>query len=128
MSNPNISAVIGEDYTVNITTGVHELIADEPENLGGKDLGPDPSELILSGLASCKLITMKMYANRKGWDITNTVVHLRYLEKGDPTIVEKRIEFEGDLTEEQRKRLVEISGRCPMVKMLSKSISYEIID
>lgn len=128
MSSPSLSAVINHDYTVTMKMRDHELVADEPVEIGGKDLGPEPGELVLSALAGCKLITMKMYANRKGWNVENTVIHLKYLQKGDPTIVEKRFEFDSGLTDDQKKRLIEISGRCPVAKMLSNSISYEIIN
>jgi putative redox protein len=125
--NPELEAVNRSGFTVNMTARGHEIIADEPKDIGGTDLGAKPGELLLSSLAGCKLITMRMYAERKGWELGETKISLRYLEKGEPTILEKKIRFSGDLDEDQIKRLIDISGRCPVAKMLKNSIAYEII-
>lgn len=127
MLNPELQGINKTGFTVKMVSRGHEIIADEPEDVGGADLGAKPGELLLSSLAGCKLITMRMYAERKGWDIGETTISLRYIEKGDPTIVEKEIRFTGDLDEGQTKRLIDISGRCPVARMLKNSISYEII-
>jgi len=125
--SPEIAAVNSSGFTVNMTTRGHAIVADEPNEVGGADLGAKPGELLLSSLAGCKLITMRMYAERKGWELGETRISLRYLEKGEPTIVEKKIRFSKNLDADQVKRLIDISGRCPVAKMLKNSISYEII-
>lgn len=127
MLNPELEGVNLSGFVARMTARGHEIIADEPKDLGGTDTGAKPSELLLSSLAGCKLITMRMYAERKGWEIGEVNISLRYLEKGDPTILEKKIRFSGDLDEAQVKRLIDISGRCPVAKMLKNSIAYEII-
>lgn len=121
----DLKGTLEEGYRVRMSIRDHEVFADEPIDVGGTNTAVKPSELILSGLASCKLITMRMYANRKGWDLQNAHIELSYIEKGDPTIVRKNITFEGDLSEDQIKRLRVISGRCPVAKMLSNSIIFQ---
>lgn len=125
--NPDLKGINLSGFAVKMSARGHEILADEPKDLGGTDLGAKPSELLLSSLAGCKLITMRMYAERKGWEIGETTIELRYIERGDPTIVEKKIRFTGDLDEDQTKRLIDISGRCPVAKMLKNSIVYEIV-
>lgn len=126
MSLGELTATIRGNYRVEMKTREHALFADEPLEVGGTDTAAKPGELVLASLAGCKLITMRMYAERKGWDIGETRIELRYLEKGDTTIVEKKIHFAGNVTEEQKERLTEISGRCPVAKMLSKSIQFQL--
>ena len=127
MSSSDLIGINRSGFTVKMTARGHVIVADEPKDLGGSDLGAKPSEILLSSLAGCKLITMRMYAQRKGWELGEVTIALRYLEKGDPTIVEKKIDFSGDLDPEQVKRLVDISGRCPVAKMLKNSISFVIV-
>lgn len=127
MSNPDLIGSNENGFTVKMTVRGHEVIADEPEDVGGTNLGAKPGELLLSSLAGCKLITMRMYAERKGWELGETTIELRYIEKDDPTIVGKKIRFSGDLDEDQVKRLIDISGRCPVAKMLQNSITYEVV-
>lgn len=124
------TSVLGElkqGYTVVNSSREHHWISDEPTESEGLDLGPKPTELLLSSLISCKLITLQMYASRKGWNVDGLKIHLAILETGEKTIIEKHIEFESNLNEEQQKRLTEISGRCPVVKMLSNSIEFKLI-
>ena len=68
-----------------------------------------------------------MYASRKEWELENVIVKLKILDKGEKTLIEKSISFEGNLDEKQQKRLLEISGRCPVVKMLSNSIEFKLV-
>lgn len=117
-----------EKYTVENSARNHTWLVDEPIEVGGLNLAQKPSEQVLSALLSCKIITVKMYAERKGWDVKNVFIELTMGEKeGEKTMIEKSIRFEGDLTEEQKTRLIEISGRCPVVKLLSNSFEYKIV-
>lgn len=125
MSEINITATLKEGYTVENTSRSQVWLGDEPTELGGADLGPTPKELLLSSLAGCKLITMRMYAERKEWDLKGASISLSIGEKDVKTIIEKSIEFEGDLTDEQIERLTIISGRCPIAKMLSESVEFK---
>ena len=125
----SIKATLREQYTVDNTTRELSWVSDEPIQVGGANLGPKPTELLLSALASCKIITVQMYAKRKGWKIDDMSIELTFVDSdSDKTLVEKKISFDGDLDEKQRARLIEISGRCPVVKMLKDSIEFKIVE
>lgn len=118
-----------EKYTVENSARDHTWLVDEPIEVGGLDLAQKPSEQLLSALVSCKIITVKMYAERKGWDVKNIYVHLALGDKiGDKTIIEKSIKYEGELTQEQKERLTEISGRCPVAKLVANSFEFKIVE
>jgi len=127
MLSSELNARIRSNFKVENSINGHEIIADEPVVLGGTDAGMKPGDMVLAALASCKLITMRMYAERKGWHFDEARISLAYIEKGDPSLVSKKIEFDGDLDPEQIERLIVISGKCPVAKMLSKSISFQLI-
>lgn len=117
-----------EKYTVENSARNHTWLVDEPLEAGGLNLAQKPPEQVLSALVSCKVITVKMYADRKGWNVKNVFVELSFGEKvGEKTIIEKSIRFEGDLDKNQIERLTVISGRCPMVKLLSNSFEYKMV-
>ena len=125
MSDTKVSSFIKNGYEIVNSSRTHSWISDEPIELNGGDTGPKPTELLLSALASCKLITIQMYAQRKGWEIENASVDLKIIgtEEG-VTIIEKRLLLKSNLDEQQVNRLKDISGRCPVVKMLSNSIEF----
>ncbi len=118
-------------YTTEIKAGQHHLTADEPEKVGGNNLGPDPYGLLLASLGACTGMTLRMYADRKNWPLTEVNVHLQHskvyqedcihCDDKDQKIdnIERILELEGNLTEAQRKRLVEIADKCPVHKTLS---------
>ena len=99
-----------------------KFIADEPATSGGKDLGPDPYSLLLSSLASCTLITMRMYIDRKGWNIPGIAVNANLyqeIKEGKKiTIIDQDIIFLSEVEEEQKTRLIEIAKRCPISKII----------
>lgn len=121
-----VEASFKSRYGVVNTTRGHEWLADEPAEKGGDDEGPRPSELLLSALASCKIITCRMYAEHKGWDVTDIKIRLS-IDENEPKIIEKMIRFEGNLDQEQRDRLLVISGRCPVAKMIDPEIQYRLV-
>jgi len=124
-------------YTTEIKAGKHALLADESGAVGGDDFGLSPYELLSSSLAACKVMTMHMYARRKKWDLQEALVHIdynrRYMEDcADCENAGKRIEhfdctieLEGNLTEEQRQRILEISARCPVHKTLQNVVNID---
>jgi putative redox protein len=128
MSENILKASLSEDYVVTNSVNEHQFISDEPISHGGQDLGPTPVDMLLASMASCKLITMKMYANRSGWELENVDIELSILERGEKTLISKKMTFTGNIDEKQRLRLIEISGRCPVVKMLNGSIEFKLID
>ena len=127
MEGTSVKAVLLEGYRVENKSRDLEWFADEPESIGGTNTAPKPSELLLSALTSCKLITMRMYAERKGWDVSGLKVDLEIIERSDKTLLSKKITFPDNLDQAQRERLTEISGRCPVAKMVSDSFEYVIL-
>jgi putative redox protein len=127
-------------FHTNIHAASHHLIADEPVTAGGTDRGPTPYEFLLAALGSCTVMTLRIYADRKGWPLEAAVVHLRSsrshekdcedcaTKKVDIGRIERRLEFEGPLTEEQRTRLTEIVDRCPVKQTFERGIVVEQAD
>jgi putative redox protein len=113
-----------------VVAGHHRLTADEPEDRGGSDAGPNPYELLLAGLGSCTAMTLRLYADRKEWPLDQVRVHLSHdrihaedcedceTKAGKIDRIERVLEFEGDLSDQQRERLVEIADRCPVSRTL----------
>lgn len=116
-----------------IHTDHHYWQADEPLKVGGSNRGPDPYELLLSALGACTSMTMRMYANRKGWEIDDMTVELRHerthyedcedCEKstGMMDVLVREITLDDKLSDEQKKRLLEIADRCPVHRTLENN-------
>lgn len=107
-------------YVCAIRTGRHPLAADEPPSNGGTDTGPSPYDLVLSGLAACTAITLRMYADRKGWPLGKIHVDLE-LYKDEQTKADRiarTVSFTGTLTPDQKTRLAEIAEKTPVTKTL----------
>ena len=129
--------VLEDNFTTSIQTYKHSFIADEPKSVGGDDFGPSPYDYLSAALASCTAMTLKLYAERKQWDLQEVFVYITYSKKhsddlmGDldqPTRFDhllKKLKFVGDLDASQRKRLEEISSRCPVHKTLLSDIVIE---
>jgi putative redox protein len=105
----------------------HRLVADEPEDTGGGNEGPNPQELLAASLASCSAITMEMYANRKGWDIGEVVVDVDYepAQRGSPTKFHMSVKLPKELPEEQRERLMQIVAKCPVHRTLEGEVMFD---
>lgn len=108
-----------------IQAGHHVAGSDEPERLGGHDTGMAPYELLLAALGACTSMTVRMYADRKQWALRRVSVALRHRrgagEGGTVDIFERRIRLEGELTDDQRQRLLEIAEKCPVSQTLSRA-------
>lgn len=115
-----------EHYKTTIDTAGHQIIADEPEDKGGTNLGPDPFSMLLSSLGSCVVITLRMYADRKEMDIDRIAADVTMDSDQNINVA---IEIDGDITDKQRKRLKQIADMCPVNKFLLKeaSITKEIV-
>jgi putative redox protein len=124
MAESTVTAHIGStNFQVLLDDGNHTWIADEPESHGGGNRGPDPVSLLMSSLGACTSITLKMYAQRKGWALADVRVAIS-IETGDEgSTIDRRIVLEGDLSDEQRERLLQIANACPVHKILTNSIS-----
>lgn len=114
-------------YTTELTMSNHQLIADEPIDENGQDLGPKPTELLNAALSACTAITMKMYAARKGWDLQEAIVEIDFVRdiKNGVTTFSKKIELFGNLDEEQKQRIYEIGAKCPVHRIIEGTVQIE---
>ncbi|UQD55109.1 OsmC family protein [Flavobacterium sp. K5-23] len=123
----NITGHIGtQKYLCTIIWRNGQLIMDEPESIGGNDLGPDPYSTLLASLASCTLSTLRMYIDRKGWVIPEINISLNAKQETEGelnTIISRSISFSADITPEQKERLLLIAEKCPVSKMLKGKIT-----
>jgi uncharacterized OsmC-like protein len=120
-------------YTQQITAGQHQLVADEPKPFGD-DAGPTPYDLLLAALGACTSMTVRMYADRKGWPLDNVRVTLQHkrihaedcaeceTKKGWIEHIDRDLEITGDLDDMQRQRLLAISERCPVHQTLTSEV------
>ncbi|MDR9400482.1 MAG: alpha/beta fold hydrolase [Psychroflexus sp.] len=120
-----------DTFTTDLKLGNHYVKADEPEDIGGNDFGPNPFEFVSGGLAACTAMTIKMYSNRKEWDVQQIKVFVdhykesRQDDKGKTQkvdIFKRDITLEGDLDEKQRQRLIEIANKCPVHRTLHNDV------
>ncbi|WP_040247350.1 bifunctional alpha/beta hydrolase/OsmC family protein [Psychroserpens mesophilus] len=130
------------NFTTNIQTAKHSFIADEPASIGGDDFGPSPYDFLSAGLAACTVMTLKLYAERKQWDLQEVFVYITYSKKHSddlmldvekPSRIDfllKKLVFVGDLDDAQKQRLKTIASKCPVHKTLQTQtiIETEIID
>ncbi|MCK5646218.1 MAG: OsmC family protein [Anaerolineales bacterium] len=128
----SITARSKDGLQVEIYAGKHGLIADEPLDAGGENAGPSPYDFLLSSLAACTIMTLHLYARRKGWSLDSVEVKLDtdkvYAKdcedcESDPNakvdIIERELKILGDLEEDQLARLVQIADRCPVHRTLT---------
>lgn len=120
------SAKIGtEVYRTTVSARNHVLIADEPQEDGGKNLGPRPGDFLRMSLASCTAITLRMYANRKKFDIEQIDVTVSSEEADGGTRFSTRVEIKGNLDDAQRQRMLQIAKLCPVHKALTNPIAID---
>jgi putative redox protein len=117
----------GGAFQVRIETGDHSFLMDEPAAYGGLGSGPSPFDLLCAALAGCTLMTVKLYAHRKGWTLDRLNVRVTYV-KGSAT---RRARFDrlielGDLTDEQRDGLLKIAERCPVDLLLERGADVTV--
>ncbi len=104
----------------------HHWLADEPLEAGGANKGPSPTELLLSSLGACTAMTVRMYAERKGWPLTGVEVQLEFNPEdtpaGEGNDIRRTITLQGQLNHEQRERLLDVANKCPLHKVLTGRI------
>jgi len=116
-------ATIGQElYKTELVARAHRLMADEPVDVGGRDLGPRPGDLLRMSLASCTAITLRMYANRKNFDIQEIQVSVSSKEEEGGTAFDTVIKISGTIDNAQRLRLLQIAKLCPVHKVLTNPI------
>ena len=125
-------------YQNDVLVGPHHIVADEPASIGGADTGPDPYALVAAGLGACTSITLRMYANRKGWPLSRVTIGLDHEKKHHEDCTDcgpsdridvftRSIHLEGDLNDEQCQRLLEIADRCPVHRTLDSGAIVETV-
>ena len=129
--------LVDDNFTTTIQTKNHALIADEPAHIGGNDFGPSPYEYLNAALAACTVMTLKMYAERKQWDLREVFVYLSHSRKHSDDLnieleqpkyldhITKKLKFVGNLEAKQIERLKEISSRCPVHKTLANEVIFQ---
>ncbi|WP_411767329.1 alpha/beta fold hydrolase [Winogradskyella sp. A3E31] len=132
--------IVEDDFTTTIQTKTHDLIADEPASVGGNDFGPSPYELLNAGLVACTAMTLKMYAERKKWDLKEVLVYTSHSKKHSEDaesesskkidFITKKLKFVGNLEAAQVEKLKDIASRCPVHKTLASEVKFstEIIE
>jgi putative redox protein len=126
-------------YRTEVSASGHTLVTDEPASVGGTEAGPTPYDLLLGAVGACTAMTVRMYAGRKGWPLEEVTVRLRQARDhaedcADCTAkpvaiarIEREITISGDLTEEQRTRLLQVAERCPVGQTLAAGMKVETV-
>lgn len=129
--------IIEDNFTTSIQTKNHTFIADEPASIGGSDFGPSPYEYLNAALAACTVMTLKMYAERKQWDLHEVFVYISHSRKHSDDLqvevdkskyldhISKKLKFVGNLDAAQKERLKEIASRCPVHKTIASEVIFE---
>jgi putative redox protein len=114
-------------FRVELASGQHHLLADEPVTAGGGDVGPTPLGLLASSLAACTAMTLRMYAAHKGWDLATISVEVTYnVDESDYTSIERTISVPPSLSADQRQRLAEIATRTPVTLAIRTPIATTV--
>ncbi|HWI18384.1 MAG TPA: OsmC family protein [Vicinamibacterales bacterium] len=113
----------GGPFAQDVSVAGHRLRADEPLDKGGEDTGAAPHELLLAALGSCTAMTLKVYAERKGWPLKDVRVTLNGDHVDGAFVITRHLEIEGELDGEQRERLKGIADKCPVHKTLTGTIT-----
>ena len=126
--------IVEDKFTTTLQTAKHSLIADEPEQIGGDDFGPSPYDFLSASLAACTVMTLKLYAERKKWDLQEVYAYITYSKKhsddlmidiNEPKRIDhlmKKLSFVGNLDDAQKQRLKEIASRCPVHRTLQSEV------
>ncbi len=130
MNSPTSRTVLlNKNYLAESKMRNHIVVIDEPVEVGGDDNGPTPIEYLLSAIGSCVAITLRMYAEHKGWDLGKITVDVSQETETTPDGIKKslleNISFENKINNDQRKRLLNIAGKCPVVKMVKTETMIE---
>ena len=126
-----------DNFTTQLQTNKHSFIADEPGSVGGDDFGPSPYEYLNASIATCTAMTLKLYAQRKKWDLKEVFVYISHSRKHSDELmidvekpgyldqISKRLKFVGDLDDKQKQRLKEIASKCPVHKTVANEVIFD---
>lgn len=118
----------GSPFAMAIDVSGHHILGDEPTEMGGSNLGPAPFDLLTAALAECTAMTVRWYARQQGWPLDHVdvvVEHEKAAAEGHPgkiDVFRKSVSVTGDLTEEQKARLIAVAARCPVQKTLEGAV------
>ena len=125
------------NFTTQLQTQKHTFIGDEPSSVGGDDFGPSPYEYLNAAIASCTAMTLKLYAERKEWDLKEVYVYISHVRKHSDELmldvekpgyldhISKRLKFIGNLNDKQKQRLKEIASKCPVHKTVASEVVFD---
>ncbi|MCX5514336.1 osmotically inducible protein C [Kaistia algarum] len=123
---PTIKATLGSaDFAVAMTAGPHNIAADEPVARGGGGTAPGPFDLVMSGLAACTIITLRMYAARKGWELGTIHAEIEHSRTAKDNHILRHLRFGAELTPDQIARLAEIAEKTPVTLALKQGSVIE---
>lgn len=105
--------------------GKHQILTDVPEAIGGDDSGPEPHDILAAALAACTALTVTLYAKRKGMALDDVQVAIDHGQQDGAYELRRHITFVGQLSEEERARLLDIANKCPVHKTLSGTIRIQ---
>jgi putative redox protein len=123
----------GPTFLTDISIGSHKLVADEPADQGGADTGPTATQILSAALGACTAATLRSYANLKGLPLEAVEVEVEFerrkpseqVDGAKASIVRKKITLTGDLTQEQRERMLQIAEKCPVNRALKEGVDFE---
>ena len=132
--NGEVVVRTGRGFRTDVEAGRHRWVVDEPVSAGGTDEGPTPYDQLNAAIGACTAMTLRIYADRKGWALEEVVVRLRHGRHHEEDCercetesvgihrIEREVELVGDLTAEQRERLLAIADRCPVKQTLERGV------
>jgi putative redox protein len=115
----------GGPFAQDVAVAGHHVRADEEVEKGGQDTGAAPHELLLAALGTCTAMTLKVYAERKGWPVRDVQVRLNGTTADGKLVITRQVAIDGDLDADQRQRMMEIADKCPVHKSLSNPITIQ---
>ncbi len=129
--------LLEDNFTTSLQTKNHSFLADEPTSFGGDDFGPSPYDYLSASIAACTTMTLKLYAQRKKWDLQEVYVYITYSKKHSDELsldvekpgridhISKKLKFVGNLDESQQQRLKEIASKCPVHKTVASEVYFD---
>jgi len=124
MSNSSV-VLTNKNYLAEAKIRGHFVVTDVPVSDGGENTAPTPVEYLLTAIGGCVAITLRMYAERRSWDVGKITVNVFQNKDAQGSYLTEEISFENDITEDQRKRLVVFAGKCPVARMVKEETRIE---
>ncbi len=120
-----ITVTSKENLSVEVSNSRHSLVADVDSKVGGNDTGFNPHELLEASLGACTNITILMVAKRKGWPLEDVKTVVKVIKEAEENIIKREISLIGNLSQEQKLKLIEIANKCPMHNFLERKTIIE---